>query len=193
MQALEFMRQTIVDGLSNPTSTQSLEEDVRRVFSSGQASLALNWTYMYGLANDPAESQVPGDVQVLQTPSGPSGRPGVNGSMALAVAAGSQNQDAAWKFVEYVTSQQVQEKYALSSLPVWESSYDDPAVVKTNPAVVPQAKKQLGDLILRPQVESYNAMSQALQAEIQLALLGDKTPQQALDDAASKASSLLES
>ena len=193
VQALEFMRQTIVDGLSNPTSTQSLEEDVRRVFSSGQASLALNWTYMYGLANDPAESQVPGDVQVLQTPSGPSGRPGVNGSMALAVAAGSHNQDAAWRFVEYVTSQQVQEKYALSSLPVWESSYDDHAVVKTNPAVVPQAKKQLGDLILRPQVESYNAMSQALQAEIQLALLGDKTPQQALDDAASRASSLLES
>ena len=59
--------------------------------------------------------------------------------------------------------------------------------MKTNPAVVRQAKKQLDDLILRPQVESYNAMSQALQAEIQQALLGDKTPQQALDDAASKA------
>ena len=42
--ALEFMRQTIVDGLSNPVSTQSLEEDVRRVFSAGEASLALNWT-----------------------------------------------------------------------------------------------------------------------------------------------------
>ncbi|HLN77686.1 MAG TPA: extracellular solute-binding protein [Nocardioidaceae bacterium] len=191
VQALEFMHKSIVDGLSNPTSTQSLEEDVRRVFSSGQASMALNWTYMYGLADDPKESQISGDVQVLQTPGGPGGRPGVNGSMALALAAGSENQDAAWKFVEYLTSQPVQNKYALSSLPVWKSSYDDPAVVKTNPAVVPQAKKQLADLILRPQVEQYNAMSQALQAEIQSALLGKKSAQQALDDAASKASSLL--
>src|SRR3954452_4104137 len=67
VQALEFMHQTLSDGLSNPTSTQSLEEDVRRVFSAGQASLALNWTYMYGMANDRSQSQIPGQVGVLQT------------------------------------------------------------------------------------------------------------------------------
>jgi multiple sugar transport system substrate-binding protein len=187
------MRQSIVDGLTNPGSTQSLEEDVRRVFSAGQASMALNWTYMYGLADDPKQSQVAGDVAVLQTPQGSSGRPGVNGSMALAVSAGSQQQAAAWTYVTYLTSQPVQDKYALSSLPVWRSSYDDPTVVKTNPAVVPQAKKQLGDLILRPQVQSYNAVSQALQAEIQNALLGKKSAQKAMDDAASKTSSMLAS
>jgi multiple sugar transport system substrate-binding protein len=191
VQALELMRQTIVDGLTNPGSTQSLEEDVRRIFSAGQASLALNWTYMYGLANDPKQSQVAGKVRVLQTPAGPAGRPGVNGSMALAVSAGSKNQAAAWKYVTYLTSQPVQNQFALSSLPVWKSSYDDPAVVKTNPAVVPQAKKQLADLILRPQVKSYNPVSQALQAEIQNALLGKKTPQQALDAAAEQAASAL--
>jgi multiple sugar transport system substrate-binding protein len=191
VQALEFMRQSIVDGLSNPTSTQSLEEDVRRVFSAGQASMALNWTYMYGMANDPQQSQVGGQVKVLQTPAGPSGRPGVNGSMALAVSAQSKNQAAAWKYITYLTSQPVQEKYALSSLPVWKSSYDNPAVVKTNPAVVPQAKKQLADLILRPQVKSYNPISQALQTEIQKALLGQKSPQQALNDAADQAATLL--
>jgi multiple sugar transport system substrate-binding protein len=191
VQAVEFMRQSIVDGLTNPGSTQSLEEDVRRVFSAGQASVALNWTYMYGLADDPKQSQVAGDVSVLQTPSGPAGRPGVNGSMALAVSAGSKNQAAAWKYITYLTSQPVQNKYALSSLPVWKTSYDDPAVVKTNPAVVPQAKKQLGDMLLRPQVPSYNAVSQVLQAEIQNALLGRKSPQQAMDDAVDKSSSLL--
>jgi ABC-type glycerol-3-phosphate transport system substrate-binding protein len=36
-------------------------------------------------------------------------------------------------------------------------------------------------------------MSQVLQAEVQKALLGDKEPQQALDDAASEAANLLES
>jgi multiple sugar transport system substrate-binding protein len=192
VEALEFMRGTVVDGLSDPGSTQSLEEDVRRVFSAGQASLAINWTYMYGLANDPGQSQVGGKVKVLQTPAGPGGaRPGVNGSMALAVSAGSENQAAAWTYVTYLTSQPVQDRFALSSLPVWKASYDDPAVVTTNPAVVPQAKKQLGELVLRPQVKSYNAISQVLQAEIQNGLLGKKTPQKALDDAASQASELL--
>jgi multiple sugar transport system substrate-binding protein len=191
VQALEFMHQSITDGLTNPTSTQSLEEDVRRVFSAGQASMAMNWTYMFGMANDPKQSQVPGQVEVLQTPSGPGGRPGVNGSMALALSAESKNQDAAWKYITYLTSQPVQNNFALSSLPVWKSSYDDPAVVKTNPAVVKQAKKQLADLILRPQVKSYNAISQVLQTEIQNALLGKKSAQQALNDAADKTTPLL--
>jgi len=191
VQALEFMHQSITDGLTNPTSTQSLEEDVRRVFSAGQASMAMNWTYMFGMANDPKQSQVAGDVAVLQTPSGPGGRPGVNGSMALALSAQSQNQDAAWKYITYLTSQPVQAKFALSSLPVWKSSYDDPAVVKTNPAVIEQAKKQLADLILRPQVKNYNAISLVLQAEIQNALVGKKPAQQALNDAADKTATLL--
>ena len=191
VQALEFMHQSITDGLTNPTSTQSLEEDVRRVFSAGQASMAMNWTYMFGMANDPKQSQIAGQVEVLQTPSGPGGRPGVNGSMALALSAESKNQNAAWKYITYLTSQPVQNKFALSSLPVWKSSYDDPAVVKTNPAVVKQAKKQLADLILRPQVKNYNAISQVLQTEIQNALLGKKPAQQALNDAADKAAPLL--
>jgi multiple sugar transport system substrate-binding protein len=64
-------------------------------------------------------------------------------------------------------------------------------VVKTSPAVVPQAKKQLGDLILRPQVKSYNPISQVLQTEIQKALLGQKPASQALMDAADQAAPLL--
>ncbi len=193
VQALEWMRQTIVDGLTNPASTQSLEADVQRVFQAGQASIVLNWTYMYGAANDTKQSKVAGKVQVAQTPKGSAGRPGVNGGMALCVTAGSKNQAAAFKYISHLTSQPEQEKYALDSLPVWATSYDDPAVIKTNPAVVPQAKKQLDDLILRPQAKSYNAFSQVLQAELQQALLGRKPAQKALDDAADKANSLLQS
>jgi multiple sugar transport system substrate-binding protein len=193
VQALEFMRQTIVDGLTNPASTQSLEADVQRVFQAGQASAVLNWTYMYGAANDAKQSKVAGKVKVLQTPKGSAGRPGVNGGMALCVTTGSKNQTAAFQYISYLTSQPEQNKYALDSLPVWKTSYDDAAVVKTNPAVVPQAKKQLDDLILRPQARNYNAMSQALQAELQNALLGRKPAQKALDAAADKANSLLQS
>jgi multiple sugar transport system substrate-binding protein len=55
------------------------------------------------------------------------------------------------------------------------------------------AKTQLNDMILRPQVPSYNEASAALQLEIQSALTGNKTPKQALDDAAEAWGGLLQS
>ena len=190
LQALQLMRQTIDDGITNPASTESLEEDVRKIFSQGQAAMALNWTYMFSLANDPKESQVAGQATVAHTPSGSAGAPGCNGSMALCIASGSKNQDAAWKYIEFLTSQKVQDQYAKLSLPIWQSSYSEPQVVSTLPEVVAVAKTQLTDMILRPQIPSYNAASQIIQAAIQKALTSSTTPQQALDDAAAQVANL---
>jgi multiple sugar transport system substrate-binding protein len=184
LQALEFMRMTLDEKLSNPASTESLEEDVRRIISQGEAAMALNWTYMYALANDPNESQVAGQIDIAHTPKGPAGAPGVNGSMGIAISNGSQNQDAAWKYIQFMTSQKIQNQYAKLSLPIWKSSYDQEEVVQALPQVVPVAKEQLNDMILRPVVTNYNDVSHTLQVEIQQALTGDKSPKQALDDAA---------
>jgi multiple sugar transport system substrate-binding protein len=191
LQALEFMKRSQDEGLTNPASTESLEEDVRRIISQGQAAMGLNWTYMYALANDPKQSQVAGQIAVAHTPSGSGGAPGVNGCMGICVASGSKNQDAAWKYVSYLTSQPVQDKYAKLSLPIWKSSYNEQQVINALPAVVPIAKKQLNDMILRPQVKRYNSISHTLQVEIQNALLGKKTPQQALNDSVSSTASLV--
>lgn len=189
LQALEFMRMTLDEELSNPASTESLEEDVRRIISQGEAAMALNWTYMFALANDPNESQVAGQIEIAHTPAGPAGAPGVNGSMGIAVSNGSQNQDEAWRYIQFMTSQEVQNQYAKLSLPIWKSSYEEQEVVDALPQVVPVAKEQLNDMILRPIVPQYNEVSQDMQVEIQRALTGDKTPKQALDDAASSVES----
>jgi multiple sugar transport system substrate-binding protein len=184
LEALEFMRMTLDEKLSNPASTESLEEDVRRIISQGEAAMALNWTYMFALANDPNESQVAGQIDIAHTQKGPAGAPGVNGSMGIAISNGSQNQDAAWKYIQFMTSQKIQNQYAKLSLPIWKSSYDQEEVVQALPQVVPIAKVQLNDMILRPVVTNYNDVSHTLQVEIQQALTGEKSPKQALDDAA---------
>ena len=62
------MKKTLDDGLTNPDSREYLEEDVRKVFSNGEAAFALNWTYMYELANDPKESKVAGKVGIVPAP-----------------------------------------------------------------------------------------------------------------------------
>jgi multiple sugar transport system substrate-binding protein len=190
LQALEFMRMTLDEELSNPASTESPEEDVRRIISQGEAAMALNWTYMFALANDPNESQVAGQIEIAHTPAGPAGAPGVNGSMGIAVSNGSQNQDEAWRYIQFMTSQEVQNQYAKLSLPIWKSSYEEQEVVEALPQVVPVAKEQLNDMILRPIVPQYNQVSLDMQVEIQRALTGDKSPKQALDDAAGSVESV---
>ena len=186
VQALQFMADLRKSGLANPASTESLEEDVRKIFSQGEAAMAPNWTYMFNLANDPKESKVSGNVAIRHTPTGPAGKaPGVNGASALAITTGSQHQDQAWEYVKFLTSKSTQDDFAKSSLPIWKSSYDEAKVQQAGgEQVVATAKTQLPDMILRPQVPNYNSASQKLQVEIQNALLGKKSPQQALNDAA---------
>ena len=185
LEALKWMVATMADGTSNPNSKEYLEEDVRKVFSAGDAAFALNWTYMYAKANDPAESKVVGKVGVVPAPgvAGKSDASAVNGSMALGVTAGSTHPDTAWKFISFLTSQPVQNKYAQLSLPIWKSSYDDPAVAKGQEALVAAAKTSIGIMALRPTVTNYQEVSTILQAQIENALVGKTPPETAMADA----------
>ncbi|MEJ2356503.1 MAG: extracellular solute-binding protein [Deinococcales bacterium] len=188
LEALQYMKQSLDEGLSNPASTESLEEDVRRIFSSGQAAFALNWTYMYNLANDPAESQVAGQVEVVPAPGDGthSQVSAVNGSMGLGVTTGSTHPDQAYQYIEYLTSRAVQEKYAKLSLPIWKASYDDPAVAQGQESLIAAAKQSLGVMYPRPLLIQYPQFSTWLQTDIHRALLDQATPKDALDNTANQ-------
>jgi multiple sugar transport system substrate-binding protein len=192
LEALQYMKATLDDGITNPNSTEYLEEDVRRVFSSGQAAFALNWTYMYNLGNDPAESQVAGKVGVAPAPgeAGKTTVSAVNGSMGLGITAASEHPDESLKYIEFLTSQPIQNQFARLSLPIWGSSYSDPAVVGGQEALVEAAKIGLGAMYPRPTTPSYVELSTILQQAIQQALLGQVSPEDALNDAASQAERL---
>lgn len=191
LDALKYMVESIDKGLTNPNSKEYLEEDVRRVFSAGEAAFALNWTYMYNLANtDPKESKIVGKVGVAPAPgvAGKSEASAVNGSMGLGIPTTSQHQDEAWKFITFITSQPVQNKYAKLSLPIWGSSYSDPAVVTGQEALVKAANTSLGLMYPRPTTPTYTQMSTELQKAIHQALLKQASPEDALKAAADAAS-----
>jgi multiple sugar transport system substrate-binding protein len=192
LDALTYMVGTIEQGLTNPNSKEYLEEDVRRVFSSGQAAFALNWTYMYNLANDPKESQIVGKVGVVPAPgvAGKSEASAVNGSMGLGITSTSKHPEEAWTYIAFMTSKPVQEKYARLSLPIWGASYAEPAVTQGQEALVAAAQKSLGLMFPRPTTPTYQEMSTALQQAIQSALQKSETPEQALKTAAEAAGGL---
>jgi multiple sugar transport system substrate-binding protein len=184
VEALTWMRQTITDGLTDPASLTFLEDDTDKSMASGKTAMELNWESTFRDQNDPKISKVVGQIGVSAPPKGPNGdNPGVNGSMALAIPSKSKHQEAAWKFIQFITSEQEQDKYAISSMTNWKASYTQPAITKSNPQVFAAAGKAYDSLISRPEIANYNTVSQILQVEIQNALLGKKTPQQAMDDA----------
>jgi multiple sugar transport system substrate-binding protein len=186
LDALNYMVTSYSSGLTNPNSKEFLEEDVRRVFQNGEAAFALNWTYMYNMANDPKESKVAGKVGVVPAPGveGKSEVSAVNGSMGLGITTTSKHQDEAWKYIEFMTSQATQNAYAKLSLPIWTSSYDDPAVSAGQEDMIAAAKVALAAMYPRPTTPKYQELSTALQLAVQEAILGQSKPEDALNTAA---------
>jgi multiple sugar transport system substrate-binding protein len=186
LDALNYMVGSYKSGLTNPNSKEFLEEDVRHVFENGEAAFALNWTYMYAMANDPKDSKVAGHVGVEPAPGveGKSTISAMNGSMGLGVTTTSKHPDEAWQYITFMTSQKVQNAYAKLSLPIWASSYDDPAVTKDQEDLIAAAKQALAVMYPRPASVDYQALSAALQQAIQKSLLGQAAPADALAAAA---------
>ncbi|ATU95955.1 ABC transporter substrate-binding protein (plasmid) [Phyllobacterium zundukense] len=186
LDALNYMVDSYKSGLTNPNSKEFLEEDVRRVFQNGEAAFALNWTYMYNMANDPKDSKVAGKVGVVPAPGveGKSTVSAVNGSMGLGITSTSRHPDEAWKYITFMTSQPTQNQYAKLSLPIWASSYDDPAVSKGQEELIAAAKVGLAAMYPRPTTPKYQELSTALQQAVQESLLGQAKPEDALKTAA---------
>lgn len=178
LKAVSFMKDSLDKGVTNPNSREYLEEDVRKVFSNGDAAFALNWTYMYNMANDPKQSKVAGDVGIIAAPGDAPGEvASMNGSMGLGVSQTSSHPDQAWQYITYLTSQPVQNKYARLSLPIWKSSYQDPAVRKDQEALIDAADKALNVMLMRPIIPDYSRLSNMLQQHLQQILQGQETPE----------------
>jgi multiple sugar transport system substrate-binding protein len=198
VQALSFMKQTITDGLTNPSAVSSDEMAVEANFLAGKSAFAVNWLFQYSDSNDASKSQVTGKVAFAPMPVFDAGAKAgikgasVDGSSSFAIMATSPYADQTWKFLTYLASNEVQTKYSAEMLPIWQTDFEGATLDKlkaaapTNPVTVPAFLAQFPFANERPTVPYYNEGSAALQQAIQEALTGVKTPQQALDDAAAK-------
>lgn len=191
-KALDFMANSIKEGLSNPKSTEFLEDDVKGTFEGGNAAFGFNWTYMYAGAKDPKESKLaPENVGIAVIPGEGNVVSGTcNGGQPLGISAGSKHPAEALKYMKYLASKEFQKKYCANALPIWMSLYDDPAVVASNPDVVKVAKIQYKYFVNRPIVPYYGELSTFMQVRIQEVLLGKKTSDVALKECQAKAEEL---
>ena len=181
--ALDFMAQTLKDGLCNPKSLEMIEDDVLSTFAAGNAVFAINWTYQYASMNDESQSAVVGQGAITPIPGTDKAQSAtVNGGMPLMITAGCQHPDEAWDYMLFLASKEMQAQYCANALPIWKSLYTDEKVIETAGAeVVAASQIQFDYIVNRPMVPYYNELSTSMQTEIQSVLLGQKSAKDALD------------
>jgi multiple sugar transport system substrate-binding protein len=173
------------DGLANPASLGYGSDDVRNVLIAGQAAFGTDWTYVYAASNDPAQSKVVGQLGIAPAPGG-----ATNGGESLAITRSTKYPAESLKYLLFLASQAQQEKYTENALPMWKASFDSPALTTTDPALWAAAKVAFDEMVSRPAVPYYTALSNALQVGLQKALTGELTPQAALDGVAAQVPTL---
>ena len=198
VQVLAWMKKTIDDGLTNPSSVSSDENAVEADFMAGKSAFAVNWLFQYSDSNDATKSQIAGKAVFAPMPVFAAGAAAgvkgasVDGSSAFGIMSTTPYPDQVLKFLTYLGSNEVQIKYSAEMLPIWQNDFTGDSLTQltsasaSNPVTVPAFKDQFPYANERPTVAYYNEASAALQLAIQEALTGVKTPQAALDDAAAK-------
>lgn len=179
-------------------TTNYLWDDLGQGFASGTIALNLDWPSWATFFNDPKSSKVAGNVGVVVQPAGSSGKhSGWSGSHGFSVTEACAHKDAAASLVSWLTNDDSQEiEAANGSLPtrtaVWEwdikQAENDPYKKEVLTAFQEAAKYAFPV----PPLAEWIEISNVVYPELQAAILGDKTPKQALDTAADKATKVLQ-
>jgi len=128
-------------------------------------------------------------VSASQVPAGPGGSVSVVGGEDIVMTQSSKNKAAATEFMRYLLSEESQLAMAkIGQMPVLSNL--GPQLASIN-AYYSQFVEQLQTAKPRPPTPAWSQIDSIMQDEIRAAIRGDKTVQQALDEAASQADALL--
>lgn len=179
-------------------TTNYLWDELGAGFASGTIALNLDWPGWATYFNDPKSSKVAGNVGVTVAPEGSAGkRTGWSGHHGFSVTESCDNKDAAASLVWFLTNEDSQkQESSAGTLPtrtaVWDYVIEQAASDPYKKEVLQVFQETAKTAFPVPQTPSWIEISNAVYPELQAAILGDKTSQQALDDAAKKATQILE-
>ncbi len=111
LNAFKYMLALQYDDHSSPPGAVSYENaDVDNLFMQGKVAMAIDWPYLYSLAQDPKQSKVAGKFGVALQPGDVQNTSSV-WSWGYGISSSSKNKDAAWEFVKWATSSSVVKRF----------------------------------------------------------------------------------
>ena len=188
-EALQWFVDLYKAGAVPPGTTSYLWDELGAGFASGTIAINLDWPGWSGYFNDPESSKVAGNVGITVQPKGSAGiHTGWSGFHGFSVTQGCANKEAAVSLVEFLTSEESQiAESAGGSLPTRTAVWD--VVVKNaegdayRTMALNAFREGASYAFPVPKTEYWIEASNLIFPEIQAAILGDKTVDQALQDA----------
>jgi multiple sugar transport system substrate-binding protein len=183
VEALQFMVDGIESGAAPRAVTTYMEEQARRAFEAGSVSVMRNWLYAYALGNQ--APKIKGKFEVIPFPAwDDGGRASVLGGHNMVISTYSDNPDATLKFIDYMTGEERMKRNAVkySKPPVLEATYADADVKRAIP-VSDELKQAVEQAKSRPVSPVYSLISQAIYKNVNQALSGQTSPEDAIRQA----------
>jgi len=175
-------------------------DEIGQAMAAGQLAIDLDWPGFAGFYSDPASSKIADHLGFALSPVGSAGvRGGWSGSHSFSVTEACDNKKAAASFAVFLTDDESELMEAKAgNLPTRSATYDE--VIKyfnengktalAEMFVIWEAS--LADARTPPLIPQWIEVSNVLWPQLQAAILGEKTPQEALDQAAAEARTILE-
>ncbi len=187
---LQFMVSGTKDGAVPKAVSTYTEEESRRAFEAGKATLERQWPYAYSLG---LKSPIKGKFKIATLP-GWKDKPGggVIGGYNLAINAHSKNAGTALAFADFVTKPEPQKIMAekASLPPTLTATYDDPGVKKAMP-FASELRKAVAQATPRPISPVYTQISEAIYKNVYSALWSGVSVDSALKKADSQINAAL--
>jgi multiple sugar transport system substrate-binding protein len=183
LAALQFMVDGVQNGAAPKAVTTYMEEPARRAFEAGRVTFLRNWPYVFATAARAKATKGKFDVAPFPAFEG-GGKAGILGGFNLVISTYSKNPGAALKFIDYMTHQerQAEDIVKYSDASPLKAVYDDPAVQKAQP-FSDELKAAVEQSQSRPVSPVYPQISQAIYKNVNEALSGKTSSEDALKQA----------
>jgi len=184
VKALQFMVDGIKNGVAPKAVTTYMEPESLTAWQSGKYAFMRNWPYAFKISEDESP-KIKGKFKVIPFPEFEGGgKAGILGGHNSVISVYSKNPGAALKIVDFIGSPDIQRMYAAdySLTPVRSEVYDDPAVKKALPFAA-ELRDAVTQAKSRPVSPVYPQISQAIYKNVNRALSGQATPEEAMQQA----------
>lgn len=196
VEGLQIERSMITDGVSPQEVADYTETDSNDVFKAGNAVFQRGWPFMYATFGA-EDSQISQDqVGIAPIPTAEEGLQSWSclGGWNMYMNRRSQNKDAAWEFIQFMTAAEQQRFRATegSFLPTLSSLYQDQELLEQVPVI-----EQVGDIVSddarsRPVTPYYSIISGRLASGFHEVLTGETEPQQATQNLQNELRNIIE-
>jgi len=188
VEAIEFYQSFFKDGLTAASVPEGF--DITPAFVQGTHPMFFSGPWHMSLIEEVGAAEIEGKWAVAPMPEQESATSFIGGS-DLVVFKNGDNKDAAWKFVEYLSTPAVQQQWysLVSALPSVESAWESGDL--STDEQLSLFGEQLKDAKTPPTIPRWEQVAaDAVNTEMEKAMIGDASAEEAAEAMQAKASSI---